>query len=121
MLLALISNAYSPSRTSADTAYSICNTSVPESESYEQTLRDVIRKDMVACRIVSSSTADTPSRLRRSSSENHTTNQSVSVIPVLHVAGVGAEHLLNQKILTSSRLLLGLPSIKIVFPFHSFW
>ena len=122
MLLALLVSTYSPStKPISDTTYSSSHTAVPESDHTEQTLRDVIRKDMVACRIVSASSADTPSRVRRTSSENHSSNQSVSVIPVLHVAGVGAKHVLNQKILTSSRLLLGLPSIKIVFPFHSFW
>ena len=87
----------------------------------EQTLRDVIRRDMVACRLSNYGASESPLRLRRSITEGGVNHLSVTYISVLNIAGVGAHHLLNQKILNSSLLRIGLPRVEIIFPFHSFW
>ena len=87
----------------------------------KQELHDRIYDNLVACRVVSHSYADTPIRVRRSISENRTINPYVTLLNGTKVVGIGVEHLLNQKVLTSSRLLIGLASVEIVFPFHSFW
>lgn len=76
---------------------------------------------MMACRIGTVSYADTPLRVRRSSSENRSINPYVTIITGTHVAGVGVQHLLNHNILISSRLLIALASIDIIYPFHGFW
>ena len=87
----------------------------------DQKLCENVLHDILACRVNSLSHADMPLRVRRSSSETHSIQPYLSILTGTHAVGVGVHHLLNYTILTTSRLQIGLPSIRITFPFHSFW